>query len=394
MIRDLRHDFSISAAVAGLIALLATYTGPVLIVLEAAKAGQLSQSLLATWIFAVSIGGGITGLWLSLRYRAPVIGAWSTPSVVLLIFALTQYSYNEAIACYLALAVLTVLLAYTGWFARLMSVIPQSLLSAMIAGVLLSFCTKTFQSLQSAPSIVFPVVIAYVIFRKYSPRYAVAFALVTGLAFAAPGFNADEGYAGFHLVSPELTLPAPSGASLIGLGGPLLLLALTQHAAGLHILRNEGYDVAAKQVVGVCGLISVPLSFFGSPGVNPAAIVAALCAGPECHENPSRRYISGVVCGVGYIIIGLFGASVIALFSQLPGQLITSLAGLALFGTLIASLTSSLEKPDSREAAMVTFVATVSGISFFNIGAALWGLLFGVVFSVAAKNFKIGNMDD
>lgn len=389
VIQDLRHDFSISAVVAGVIALLATYTGPVLIVVEAANAGQLSQGLLATWIFAVSFGGGIAGLWLSLRYKVPVIGAWSTPSVVLLIFALTQYSYSEAIACYLVLAVLMTLLAYTGWFERLMSVVPQSLLSAMIAGVLLSFCTKIFQSLETDPSTVLPVVIAYVIFRKYSPRYAVALALLTGLVFAAPGFNANNGYAGFHLVSPEMTLPAFSSAALVGLGVPLFLLALTQHATGLHILRNEGYDVSAKQVVGVCGLVSIPLSVFGSPGTNPAAIIAAICAGAECHENPSRRYVSGVVCGIGYIIIGLFGASVISLFAQLPGHLITSLAGLALFGTLISSLTSSLEQPDTREAAMITFVGTASGMSFFNLGSALWGLLFGVVFSIAMKSLKL-----
>lgn len=258
----------------------------------------------------------------------------------------------------------------------------------MIAGVLLSFCTKIFQSLQADPSIVLPVVVCYVIFRKYAPRYAVALALLTGLVFAVPGLNVTGGYAGFHLVSPEMTLPVLSVTSLVGLGVPLVLLALTQHATGLHILRNEGYDVSAKQVVGVCGLISIPLSLFGSPGINPAAIIAAICASPECHENPKRRYISGVICGIGYIVIGLFGASVISLFALLPSQLITSIAGLALFGTLISSLTSSLAEPNTREAAMITFVVTASGMSFFSLGSALWGLLFGVLFSIAMSGLK------
>ncbi|WP_434049791.1 benzoate/H(+) symporter BenE family transporter [Marinobacter salarius] len=383
MIQDLRRDFSLSAATAGVIALLATYTGSVLVVVEAANAGQLSQSLLSTWIFAVSFGGGVSGLWLSLRYKVPVIGAWSTPSVVLLIFALTQYSFGEAVACYLLLSILVTLLAYTGWLAKLISVLPQSLLSAMIAGVLLSFCTQIFQSLQSVPNIILPVVIGYVIFRRFVPRYAVALALLTGLAFAFPEFSFNGAYEGFHLVSPVMTTPIFSGEALVGLGVPLFLLALTQHATGLHILQNEGFDVSAKQVVGVCGLISVPLSLFGSSGANPAAIIGAICAGSECHEDPSKRYISGVVCGIGYIFIGLFGASIITLFAQLPGQLITSLAGLALFGTLISSLTSSLEAEDTREAAMITFVVTASGMSFFNLGSALWGLLFGILFSMA-----------
>ena len=388
MIQDLRHDFSLSAATAGVIALLATYTGPVLVVIEAASAGQLSQGLLSTWIFAVSFGGGISGLWLSLRYKVPVIGAWSTPSVVLLIFALTQYSYSEAIACYLVISILVTLLAYTGWLAKLISVLPQSLLSAMIAGVLLSFCTQIFQSLQAVPDTILPVVIAYVIFRRYVPRYAVALALLIGLAFAFPGFDVNGKYVGFQLVSPEMTMPIFSSAALVGLGVPLFLLALTQHATGLHILRHEGFDVSAKQVVGVCGLVSTPLSLFGSPGANPAAIIGAICAGSECHEDPSKRYISGVVCGIGYILIGLFGASIITLFAQLPGQLITSLAGLALFGTLISSLTSSLEEQGTREAAMITFVVTASGMSFFNLGSALWGLLFGILFSIAMSKRK------
>lgn len=383
MIQGLMRDFSLSAAIAGVIALLATYTGSMLVVVEAANAGQLSHSLLSTWIFAVSFGGGVCSLWLSLRHKVPVIGAWSTPSVVLLIFALTQYSFNEAVACYLLLAILVTLLAYTGWLAKLLSILPQSLLSAMIAGVLLSFCTQIFQSLQNVPNIILPVVIGYVIFRRFLPRYAVALALLTGLAFAFPEFSSDETYASFHLVSPVMTTPKFSGEALVGLGVPLLLLALNQHATGLHILRNEGFDVSAKQVVGVCGLASVPLSFFGSSGVNPAAIIGAICAGSECHKDPSKRYISGVVCGIGYIIIGLFGASIITLFAQLPGQLITALAGLALFGTLISSLASSLEKPDTREAAMITFVVTASGMSFFNLGSALWGLLFGILFSIA-----------
>ncbi|MEX0605688.1 MAG: benzoate/H(+) symporter BenE family transporter [Marinobacter sp.] len=383
MIKDLRHDFSLSAATAGVIALLATYTGSVLVVVEAANAGQLPQGLLSTWIFAVSFGGGVSGLWLSLRYKVPVIGAWSTPSVVLLIFALTQYSFSEAVACYLLLSILVTLLAYTGWLAKLITILPQSLLSAMIAGVLLSFCTKIFQSLQIIPHIILPVVIGYVIFRRFVPRYAVALALLTGLAFAFPELSVNEQSVGFDLVSPEMTTPIFSSAALVGLGVPLFLLALTQHATGLHILRNEGFDVSTKQVVGVCGLVSVPLSLFGSPGANPAAIIGAICAGSECHKDPSKRYISGVVCGIGYIIIGLFGASIITLFAQLPGQLITALAGLALFGTLISSLTSSLEEPNTREAAMITFVVTASGMSFFNLGSALWGLLFGIGFSIA-----------
>lgn len=391
MLNELKRDFSISSATAGLIALIATFTGPVLIVVEASKAAGLSQNLLSTWIFAVSMGAGVSGLWLSLRHKAPVIGAWSTPGVALLIFALTQYSFREAIGCYLVLALLVTFLAYSGLFTKLMAVFPTHLLSAMIAGVLMNFCMKIFQSLQYAPAVVLPVLIAYVIFRKYKPRYAVALALLTGVAFSFSKWADVDRSVNINLVIPEVTMPIFSSSSLVGMGVPLFLLALTQFATSLHILRQAGFNIPPKEVVGVSGIVSIPLSLLGSSGTNPAAIVGAICASSECHEDPSKRYISGVVCGIGYIFIGIFGASVISLFSLLPEELVTSLAGLALLGTLISSLTSSLESARFREASMITFIVTTSGMSFFDLGSALWGLLFGALFSVVMKQYNLKN---
>ncbi|WP_211465668.1 benzoate/H(+) symporter BenE family transporter [Collimonas silvisoli] len=383
MLSRIRTDFSASAAIAGIIALVATYSGPVLIVVQAAQAGHLSQSLLSTWIFAVSIGAGTLSLWLSLRHKIPVIGAWSTPGVALLMTGLAQYPFSKVIGCYLVLAVVVALLGMSGLFTRLMSRLPAHLLSAMIAGVLFEFCTKIFQSLQSFPTVVLPVIVSYVVCRRIVPRYAVALALLIGLIFALPGLNFASHNLNLGLAMPEMTLPSFSTEALLGLGLPLFLLALTQHATSIHILRNAGYDISPKSVVGVSGLISIPLALFGSSGANPAAIVGALCASPECHEDPSRRYISGVVCGLGYICIGVFGASVVALFSLLPNGLTTTLAGLALLGTLVSSLTASLSSEIHRESSLITFVVTVSGMSFFGLGSALWGLVAGVLFSFA-----------
>lgn len=381
MLNQVRHDFSTSAAIAGLVALLATYTGPVLIVVEAAKAGDLSQSLLSTWIFAVSMGAGVSGLFLSLRYRMPVIGAWSTPGVALLIFGLTQYSFSEAVACYLLLAILITIIGFSGLFSSLMRILPAHLLSAMIAGVLLSFTTQIFKSLETLPSVIVPVVVSYVFCKKLSPRYAVAVALLAGLLFAIPELNISENDLVLNIVNPSFTAPTFSTSSLLGLGLPLLLLALTQYATAIHILRNADYDIPPKSVVGVSGLVSIPLTFFGNSGANPAAIVGAICASDECHDDPSRRYISGVVCGLGYLVIGVFGSSVISLFSLLPSQLVTSLAGLALLGTLVSSLTTSLSEEKFRDASMITFIVTASGMSFWGLGSALWGLLFGVAYT-------------
>jgi benzoate membrane transport protein len=382
MLSDLKKDFSTSAAVAGGIALVATFTGPVLIVVQAATAGGLSQSLLSTWIFAVSIGAGLLSLWLSLRYKMPVIGAWSTPGVALLITGLTQFSFSDVIGCYLILALLISLLGVTGLFSKIMKLVPSHLMSAMIAGVLFQFCTKIFQSLQLFPSIVLPIIIAYIFSKRIIPRYAVALSLFTGLIFSITEIKSIPHNMSFNLVNPEITFPTFSANALIGLGLPLFLLALTQLATSIHILKNAGYDISSRAVVGFSGIISIPLALLGSSGTNPAAIVGALCASSECHQDPKRRYISGVISGLGYIGIGIFGASIISLFSLLPNGLTTTIAGLALLGTLVSSLATSLSDESHRESSIITFIVTVSGMSFLGLGSALWGLVAGIIFSI------------
>jgi benzoate membrane transport protein len=381
MNRTILNDFSVSAAVAGLIALIATYSGPVLIVVQAAKAGQLSQDLLSTWIWALSVGAAVVGLWLSIRFKTPVIGAWSTPGVALLIFGLTQYPFSEVIGCYLLLAIIVTLLGMTGLFSKLMTRLPSHLLSAMIAGVLFQFCAKIFQSLQAFPKVVLPIIVVYVICRRVIPRYAVAFSLLTGLLITLYSVPIAAQNVDLKIVIPVITMPTFSWAALTGLGLPLLLLALTQYATGVTILRNAGYELSIKKIVSVSGLVSVPLSLFGSSGINPAAIVGAICASSECHIDPKRRYISGVVCGIGYIVVGIFGASVVAMFSLLPNGLIATLAGLALLGTLVSSLTSAMADEKNREPSLITFVVTVSGMTFLGLGSALWGLIAGMLFT-------------
>ncbi len=374
------RDFSISATIAGLIALMATYSGPVLILVQAAHAGNLSHDLLSTWIWSVSMGAGVLGLWLSVRHRVPVIGAWSTPGVALLISGLTQYSFEEVVGCYVVVAVLVAFLGVSGLFTKLMEHLPSNLLSAMIAGVLFEFCTKIFLSLQATPVVVFPVVIAYVFCRRVIPRYAVALALLVGVATALTVAGPLSKTLDLSLVKPIWTRPTFSIGALIGLGLPLFLLALTQYATSIHILRNAKYEISPRSVVGASGIFSIPLTFFGNSGINPAAIVGAMCASQECHEDSDRRYISGIVCGLGYLCIGTFGASIIALFAYLPGQLTATLAGLALLGTLVSSLSISMSDEKTRESSLITFIVTVSGMSFFGLGSALWGFIAGLIF--------------
>ncbi len=385
MFSKIGQDFSVSAAVAGIIALVATFSGPVLIVVQAAKAGNLSYELLSTWIWALSVGSAVLGLWLSLRYKVPVIGAWSTPGVALLMSGLTQYAFSDVIGCYVVLTIVIAVLGLSGLFSRLMAYLPAHLLSAMIAGVLFQYCAKIFHSLQAFPSVVVPVVLVYLISRRYVPRYAVAWSLIVGMLLAFTSSTVPAPFAELSFVKPVMTLPTLSMDALVGLGLPLLLLALTQYATGVGILNNAGYHLSPRVIVGTSGIVSIPLSLFGSSGINPAAIVGAICAGPECHPDLHRRYIAGVVCGIGYLCVGFLGASVLAMFSLLPNGLTATLTGLALLSTLVTSLAGPLSDETKREPALITFIVTVSGMSFLGLGAALLGLIAGAVFSIVVS---------
>lgn len=374
-------DFSVSASVAGLVALLATYSGPVLIVVQAAQAGQLTQEELSTWLWALSIGAGVVGLWLSFQLRVPVIGAWSTPGAALLISGLGSYTFSEAVGVYFVVSIIVFALGVTGVFARFLRVLPTHLLASMVAGVMFLFCAKIFPAMQVSPTLVGPIVICYVFARRVMPRYAVAVSLVVGIltALSVP-YEVQDDFA-LRLVMPEPTAPVFTIESLVALGLPLLMLALTQNATGVTILRTAGYPVPDNGIVRSCGIVSIPLAFFGSPGINPAAIVGAICASPECHEDPNRRYVAGLVCGVGYLVLGVFGTSVLVLFSLLPSAVISTLAALALLGTLGQSLASALSNEAERESSLITFLIVSSGVDFWGLGSALGGLAIGLVFS-------------
>ncbi|WP_327067947.1 benzoate/H(+) symporter BenE family transporter [Kitasatospora sp. NBC_01250] len=376
---SLRRDVSFSALLAGLVAVVVCYSGPLVVVLAAARAGHLDQAHTASWIWAISIGSGVTSLLLSWRTRLPVITAWSTPGTALLVSSLGAYSYREAIGAYLVSGVAVTVLGVTGLFGRLVRAIPGSVVNAMLAGILFSFGTEIFSSLHTAPAVVLGALAAYLTAKRLLPRYAVPAALLVGAVVAActVGLPLEPGHGG--LTRPVLTVPAFGGAALVGLALPLTLVALTsQNAPGLGVLRGFGYRPDDRLLVGATGVVSVLLAPFGGPGVNIAAITAAICAGPESHPEPRRRYPAGMSIGVLYLLVGCFGGVLVSLFSALPAALVAVVGGVALLGAFQGSLAGALAEENGREAAAVTFLATTSGMTLFGVGAAFWGLLFGV----------------
>lgn len=381
---DLRRDFSLSAVTAGIIAVMVSYGGPAAIIFQAAAKAGLSSAQLTSWIWAVSIGSGLAGLGLSLRYRVPVIVAWSTPGAALLAAGWAAYPYPEAIGAFLLAGIGITVFGATGLFSSLMERIPASVVAAMLAGILFRFGVDVFTSLRGAPLLVAPMLACYLAMKRLSPRYAILATLCAGLAASAALGLLHLGGLDATLASPEMTSPRFSLGALIGLGVPLFLVTMTgQNATGLGVLRTAGYKTPGGPLVAITGALSTLLAPFGAHGINLAAITAAICTGPESHGDPDRRYVAGVACGLTYLVVGVFGATLVGLFAALPAPLLAAISGLALFGALIAGLTQAMHDEPRREAALVTFLVTVSGVTLWGIGSAFWGLVGGVLANAA-----------
>ncbi|WP_236840212.1 benzoate/H(+) symporter BenE family transporter [Brenneria goodwinii] len=373
-------DYSSSAMITGFIAVLVSYAGPFAIVFQAANTINMPAELVTSWVWAISIGSAVTGISLSLYYKMPIITAWSTPGAALLVASLAHYRYEEVVGAFLISGMLIFILGITGLFQKIMKQIPSTISAAMLAGILFHFGESVFKQLEVNMSFVLPLIISYLIGKRLYPRYAILSTLVIGFALVGfeRGLNLEAG--DFSFATPIFTMPEFSTASIIGLAIPLCIVTMTsQNVPGLAVLNADGYRPNANPLIYVTGLISIVLAPFGAHGINLAAITAAICTGRESHENAGKRYASGVFCGFFYLIIGLFGAAVASVFFILPQALIATIAGLALFSSLGNGLALSMRNEKEREAALVTFLVTVSGFSFFGIGSAFWGLIGGML---------------
>jgi len=373
-------DTSPAAIVAGFIAMMTGYTSSLVLMYQAGNAAGLTTGQISSWIWALSIGMAVCSIGLSLRYRTPITVAWSTPGAALLITSLGGVSYNEAIGAYITCALLVVICGLTGSFERLIKRLPGSLAAALLAGILFKIGSEIFIAAQHRTALVVAMFFTYLIVKRLSPRYAVLATLLLGTALSAGLGLLDFSQFAWEVAVPVWTAPAFSLAATISIGIPLFVVAMTsQNMPGIAVLRADGYQVPASPLITATGLASLVLAPFGCHGVNLAAISAAICTGPQAHEDRSKRYTAAVWCGVFYAIAGIFGATLAALFSALPRELVLSIAALALFGSLINGLTQAMAEPREREAALITFMVTASGLTLFSVGSAFWGIVAGVL---------------
>jgi benzoate membrane transport protein len=377
---SLLRDVSASAVVAGFVTVLVGFASASAIVFQAAGAVGASAAQLGSWMLALGVGMGLTCILLSLRYRAPVVTAWSTPGAALLVTSAAGLSIEEATGAFLVSAALITLVGFSGWFERVMDRIPLPIASGMLAGVLLRFGLGLFTAMSTQLALALGMCLAYFATRRLVPRYAVIAALLVGVVLALVQGLLHVDAIHVALARPVWVTPRFTAGAVIGVALPLFVVTMaSQNVPGVAVIRASGYTVPISPVIGWTGLANLVLAPLGGFTVNLAAITAAICMGREAHEDPRRRYVAAVFAGLFYLIVGIFGATVVALFLAFPPELVAAIAGLALLATIGNGLASAVRAENQREPALVTFLVTASGIAPAGIGSAFWGLVAGVV---------------
>ncbi|MCX4767850.1 benzoate/H(+) symporter BenE family transporter [Streptomyces sp. NBC_01275] len=377
---------SVSTVAAGLIAVLVGLTSSAAIVFAAARSAGADEAELASWMLALGIGMGATSIGLSLWYRAPVVTAWSTPGAALLAVGLDGISMAQAVGAFLISAALITLSGVTGWFARVMDRVPVPLTAGLLAGVLVQFGTGLFTAMRGSFALVFAMFVTYLLGRRLVPRYAVVAALAAGALVAVWEESLQLGRVHLAVAEPVFVMPEFSWQAAVSVGVPLFVVTMaSQNLPGVAVLRNDGYQVPVSPLIGWTGTTNMLLAPFGCFGLNLAAITAAICTGEEAHKDPTRRYLAGIWAGVFYLCVGVFGGTVGSLLTALPTALVLGIAGIGLLGTISTSLASALSDDGWREPAVVTFLATASGVTPLGIGSAFWGLLAGLLTAVATR---------
>lgn len=372
--------FSLAHLSAGFVAVLVGYTSSAAIIFQAAHTVGATEAQIASWMWALGLGMAISSISLSLYYRIPLLTAWSTPGAALLVTSLAGVSLPEATAAFILCGILITIIGYAGWFERFMHWIPLPLASAMLAGVLLKFGLNAFVSLQQEPLLVGGMLVTFLLMKRLLARYAIPLTLLVGSLIAWLSGLMDLSKLSLQWAQPVFVMPAIRLEALIGVGLPLFIVTMaSQNIPGVAVLKANGYQAPLSKTIGLTGLTTIILAPFGGYAYNLAAITAAICMGEEVDKDKAKRYLASFSAGLFYLLAGLFGASITSLFLSFPQALILAIAGFALIGTIANSLQAALADSAEREAALIVFLVTASGISLLGLGSAFWGLIFGLI---------------
>ena len=373
---------SLAPVSASLTAALVGFGGTVALIVQMGEAAGASPLQVRSAVTALCLGVALAGAGLSAALRMPVVLAWSTPGAALVAASASGggvgVGYGSVVGAFVVAALLMVAVGLIPALGRLAERIPPGVAAALLAGVLLPFCLRLFVTLETDPLFGVALLVTFLLVRSYKPTYALL--AVLGVAAIMVAVRGDAAVTSPYFGTLNVTAPDFSLQTALSLGLPLFIVTLaSQNLPGFAVLRAAGYRPPPRPILLVTGLTTLVLAPFGAHGVNLAALTAALCTGPEAHPDPARRWHVGMLYAGFYLLLALFSAPLVGLFMALPPETVAALTGVALLAPLGGALTGMLNAPEDREAALLTFVTTASGVVLLGVGSALWGLVAGFV---------------
>lgn len=390
--KNVLNDFTLSTFVAGLVAVLVGYTSSAVIVFQAADAAGASAQEASSWLGILCVSMGILTVVLSLKYKSPVMFAWSTPGAALLIGSLNGEALPDIIGAFVFSSLLVFIFGVTGLFEKIMKKIPVGIASAMLSGILLHFALDVFTSMKTHLVLVLTMFIVYAVGKRFFPRFNIVIVLIMGMMVAWLQGFLNFVPLEFGLMRPVFTMPTLNWQVLISIGLPLFVVTMTsQNMTGLAVMKANHYKPEVSKLITYSGLTNLLVAPFGGYALNLSALTAAICMGPEAHPDPKKRYTAAISSGLIYIPVGLFSGAVVGVFNAFPKELIMAIAGLALMSTISNGLVSAVTHEEDREAAMITFFVTASGMALLGIGSAFWGLVAGTLASFIFKYKKVAH---
>jgi len=388
--QKLIQDFSVPAVFAGFITFLIGISVSAVLVIQGAQTLGATPEQISSWLWALGLSIGVSGLVLSWKYRYPVATAWSTPGIALIIATGSHYSLSAAIGAFIVCGILTAFVGFSGIFQRLLSKIPMSLSCAMLAGILLKFGIQLFTDLQQSWAFILTLLAIYLIAKRLWPRYCIVLTVVAAMILCPVFMPFQFPHLSWSLAKPVWISPEFSASTILGLALPLFIINMSsQFLPGIGMIKSYGYQPHTNSLVGWIGVSQTILAPFGAFSVCLAAISAAVSLDDQVHPDPKRRYIAGMSCGLFYILMGLFATTLTGLLMAFPKIFIVTLAGIALLGTISHNIAIAFKEPQDREPALLTFLMSASGVQFFGIGSAFWGLLLGIVVAIILNHRKV-----
>ncbi|HET8694922.1 MAG TPA: benzoate/H(+) symporter BenE family transporter [Aquabacterium sp.] len=376
------------AVSAGFVATLVGFTSTIALIFHAARSLGATPDQITSWVWALGIGMGLTTIGLSLWTRIPILITWSTPGAAVIASAASGVNLAEATGAFLLCGVLMWLCGVTGWFERVMNRIPMTLASALLAGILAKFALMAFAEASDHTMLVIGMLLTYLVGKRWWPRYAVLGVLLAGTSLAWAQGQLNTQALQWQWARPVWVTPAWSWHAAIGMGLPLFIVTMASQAVpGVSAIRVSGYQPAVSPLMSWSGVATVLLAPFGGYTFNLAAITAAIVLNPHAHTEAERRYSAAVMAGLFYLVMALLGGAVAGVLSAFPSALVMGVAGLALLGTIGNGLATALRDDRHREAALITFLVTLSGVTLLGISSAFWGLVAGAL-TLFVENFR------